>query len=161
MAASPPAAPPPGADTIAAPESEVTSPSSEAAAAPPVPTGPAGEALAAFEELRSRGRPLKALHAIRSAARAYPRETAVLRAYVRAAEENKSFGEAHRVAKRWAEFDRSTEARLTWARLERAIGNSPKALSILTAVLKADAGSQEANRLATLWSHDQRLAVNR
>jgi serine/threonine protein kinase len=132
-----------------------------AAPAAPAVTGPAGEALAAFEELRSRGRSLKALHVIRSAGKSHPRESAVLRAYVRAAEENKSFGEAHRVAKRWAEFDRSTEARLTWARLERKIGNSPKALSILSAVLKDDAESPEAHRLATLWSHDQRLAVNR
>jgi serine/threonine-protein kinase len=149
-------------EAVAEPDAEEAAPSApEAAPTQAASAGPAGEALAAFEELRTRGRPLKALHAIRGAAKSFPREAAVLRAYVRAAEENKSFGEAHRVAKRWAEFDRSTEARLTLARLERATGNSPKALAILSAVLKTDAESPEAHRLATLWSHDQRLAVNR
>ena len=91
----------------------------------------------------------------------FPREPAVLRAYVRAAEESKAFGEAHRVAVRWAEVDPSTDAKLTLARLERATGNAPKALALLDAVLKEDADSAEAHRLASLWSHEQRLASNR
>ena len=134
---------------------------SEAPPAGASATGAAGDALAAFETLRAHGRPLKALHAIRVAGKAFPREPAVLRAYVRAAEESKAFGEAHRVAVRWAQADSSSEAKLTLARLERAIGNAPKALAILDSVLKKDAKSAEAQRLATLWSHDQRLADNR
>jgi serine/threonine-protein kinase len=123
--------------------------------------GAVGQALAEFESLRAHGRPLKALHSIRLASRAFPREPAVLRAYVRAAEDSKAFGEAHRVAVRWAEVDHSSEAKLTLARLERATGNSPKAIALLEAVLKEDAASTEAHRLAALWSHEQRLAVNR
>ncbi len=130
-------------------------------ASAPNAEGAAGQALAEFESLRTHGRPLKALHAIRVAAHAFPRETAVLRAYVHAAEESKAFGEAHRVAVRWAQVDHSTEAKLTLARLERATGNSPKAMALLDAVLKEDADSPEAHRLASLWSHEQRLAVNR
>jgi len=124
-------------------------------------TGAAGEAVAAFEALLARGRPLKALHVIRAAAKTFPREPAVLRAYVHAAEETKAFGEAHRVAARWAQVDSSSEAKLSLARLERATGNAPRALAILDSVLKNDAKSAEAQRLATLWSHDQRLADNR
>jgi len=147
----------PAGDTESA-ASEESAPNSASA---PNGEGAAGPALAEFESLRTHGRPLKALHAIRVAARAFPREPAVLRAYVHAAEESKAFGEAHRVAVRWAQVDHSTEAKLTLARLERATGNSPKALALLDAVLKEDAASTEAHRLAALWSHEQRLAVNR
>jgi serine/threonine protein kinase len=147
----------PASDTASA-AGEESAPNSASA---PNAEGAVGQALAEFESLRTHGRPLKALHAIRVAAHAFPRETAVLRAYVHAAEESKAFGEAHRVAVRWAQVDHSTEAKLTLARLERATGNSPKAMALLDAVLKEDADSPEAHRLATLWSHEQRLAVNR
>jgi serine/threonine protein kinase len=136
---------------------EVAPPASDA----PSTSAPGAHALAAFEDLRAHGRPLKALHVIRGAARAFPGDSAVLRAYVHAAEESKAFGEARRAAARWAEVDSSSEAKLTLARLERATGNAPKALAILDSVLKGDAKSAEAHRLATLWSHDQRLADNR
>ncbi len=125
------------------------------------PGDAATHALAEFESLRAHGRPLKALHAIRVAARSFPRDPAILRAYVRAAEDSKAFGEAHRVAARWAEVDPSSEAKLTLARLERATGNSPKAMALLNAVLKEDADSAEGHRLLALWSHEQRLASNR
>jgi eukaryotic-like serine/threonine-protein kinase len=160
----------PAPSAAAAPPSEPTSnadagdetASDPATLAPSSPSADgAAQALSEFESLRAHGRPLKALHAIRGAARSFPREPSVLRAYVSAAEESKAFGEAHRVAVRWAQVDHSTEARLTLARLERATGNSPKALAILDSVLKDDAASTEAHRLATLWSHEQRLAINR
>jgi hypothetical protein len=125
------------------------------------PSTPAEVALARFEELSQKGRTLKALGHIRAAARTFSRDPAVLRAYVKAAEESKAFGEARKAAQRWAEVDKSTDARLTLARLERATGNAPKAFAILDAVLKSDAASPEAHRLATLWSRDQRLALNR
>jgi serine/threonine-protein kinase len=125
------------------------------------PGDAAAHALAEYESLRAHGRPLKALHTIRVAARSFPREPSILRAYVRAAEESKAFGEAHRVAQRWAQVDPSSEAKLALARLERATGNTPKALALLNAVLKEDADSAEAHRLQALWSHEQRLASNR
>jgi serine/threonine-protein kinase len=153
-------------------EAEATAASADAATAPvaatapgdaatPTPGDASTHALAEFEALQAHGRPLKALHAIRVAARSFPRDPAILRAYVRAAEESKAFGEAHRVAARWAEVDPSSEAKLTLARLERATGNSPKAMALLNGVLKEDADSAEAHRLLALWSHEQRLASNR
>jgi len=164
---------PNGADAPSGAEPKVataqnTEPSIDLDADAPAATAPAtadgdaaARALSEFESLRAHGRPLKALQVIRSAARAFPQEPAVLRAYVHAAEESKAFGEAHRVAVRWAEADPSTDAKLTLARLERATGNAPKALALLDAVLKEDADSAEAHRLASLWSHEQRLASNR
>ena len=165
-AATPPAAteepipaPAPVAVNETSDEGSDAAPSSEAAE--PEPSSPASALLARFEELHDKGRTLKALDLIRSAARTFPREPAVLRAYVQAAEESKAFGEARKAAQHWAEVDKSTDARLTLARLERATGNSPKAFAILDSVLKADESSPEAHRLAALWSRDQRLAVNR
>ena len=145
----------------AASATEADTDASETASGEPASEAtPAAAALARFEELRAKGRDLKALGVIRTAARAFPRDPAILKTYVQAAEASKAFGEAHKAAQRWAEIDRSTAARLTLARLERATGNSPKAFAILDSVLKADPESPEAHRLATLWSRDQRLAMN-
>ncbi|HEV8548162.1 MAG TPA: protein kinase [Polyangiaceae bacterium] len=152
------------ADASDAPEATKTAgaaASSGESASPADPASPAAEVLAHVEELRQKGRDLKALAAIRTAARTYPRDRAVLALYVRAAEESKAYGEAHKVALRWVEVDKSSNARLTLARLERATGNAPKAFAILESVLKSDPESTEAHRLVTLWSRDQRLAVNR
>jgi serine/threonine-protein kinase len=165
-ATKPPAAseePVPAPAPVAANEAsdEGSDAAASAEAVEPEPSSPASALLARFEELHDKGRTLKALGLIRSAARTFPREPAVLRAYVKAAEESKAFGEARKAAQHWAEVDKSTDARLTLARLERATGNSPKAFAILDSVLKADESSEEAHRLAALWSRDQRLAVNR
>jgi len=141
-------------------EPEALGSNEPASAEPESENTPAAAALARFEELRNKGRELKALGVIRTAARTFPRDPAVLQAYVQAAEASKAFGEALKAAQRWAEIDHSTAARLTLARLERATGNSPKAFAILDSVLKADPESSEAHRLAVLWSRDQRLALN-
>jgi tetratricopeptide (TPR) repeat protein len=114
-------------------------------------------ALAEVAELDQRGRHLKALHAIRKAAKEFPSEPEVLKIYVAKAQESKAWGEARRAALAWVKADASSEARLGLARLERATGNSEKALALLQAVMKADK-SPEAERLFASWSHDQRLA---
>jgi serine/threonine-protein kinase len=144
-------------DSVAASDEEIA----PASSAPEASSEAATHALAEFKTLSEKGRKLKALAGIRVAARSFPRDPAVLKAYVQAAEGSKAFGEAHRAAERWVEVDQSSAARLTLARLERATGNSPKALAILDSVLKADPESPEAHRLATLWSRGDRLALNR
>ncbi|HEX6273647.1 MAG TPA: protein kinase, partial [Polyangiaceae bacterium] len=123
--------------------------------------GPAAQALAEFEGLRANGRALKALHVIRKAAAELPREPAVLRAYVRAAQESKAWGEARRAALRWVELDPSTEARLALARLERATGNTARAFALLTQLEREDPKSDEVRRLLALLPTDQKLALNR
>jgi serine/threonine protein kinase len=132
------------------------------AAVPEAPKdGPAARALAEFETLRANGRTLKALHAIRKAAAELPREPAILRAYARAAQESKAWGEARRAALRWVEVEPSTEARLTLARLERATGNTARALALLTQLEREDPKSEEVRRLLALLPTDQKLALNR
>ncbi|HVR20320.1 MAG TPA: protein kinase, partial [Polyangiaceae bacterium] len=132
----------------------------EAAPEPPK-SGPAEQALAEFESLRANGRSLKALHAIRKAAAEFPREPAVLRAHARAAQESKAWGEARRAAARWVEVDPSTEARLSLARLERATGNTARALALVTQLEREDPKSEEVRRLLALLPADQKLALNR
>jgi serine/threonine-protein kinase len=149
----PVAAPPaPAAEPVPeAPASEPSAPASE----------PAKKALAEFEALTKDGRALKALHAIRKAASAFPSEPAILRAYARAAQDSKAWGEARRAAARWVEVDPSTEARLSLARLERATGNTARALALLTQLQKEDPKSDEVRRLLSLLPSDQKLALNR
>jgi serine/threonine-protein kinase len=169
-AAAAPAAVPPSIPTFAE-DSEVESERANGTEpAPPVPAeaaptpaadGPAAKALAEFEELRNNGRPLKALHVIRNAAKEFPADPAVLRAYVKAAEGSKAWGEARRAAARWVKLEATSEARLSLARLERATGNTQKALVLVESVLKDEPGSEEARRLNAAWSHEQRFALNR
>jgi eukaryotic-like serine/threonine-protein kinase len=142
---------PPAADAKTAAETEPAGPSESAA----------GKVLAEFESLQQNGRSLKALHVIRDAAKTFPREAAVLRAYVKAAEGTKAWGEARRAAARWVKLEATSEARLSLARLERATGNTQKALALVESVLKDEPGSEEARRLGAAWSHEQRFALNR
>ena len=142
-----------------APSAETTEPAASPRAKP---TNPAVEkALAEITGLREKGRTLKALHAVRGALKASPREPALLKALAQAAQESKAWGEARRAAAQWVAVEPSSEARLTLARLERATGNTEKGLALARAVSKDDAGSEEARRLIQAWSHDQRVALNR
>jgi serine/threonine-protein kinase len=151
----PAAAPPPPSEASesppAAPAAEPIAPKSE----------PAVRALAEFEALRANGRTLKALHAIRKAAAAHPGDPAILRAHARAAQESKAWGEARRAALRWVEADPSTEARLSLARLERATGNTARALALLEQLKREDPKSDEVRRLLSLLPSEQKLAMNR
>ncbi len=131
-------------------------PAAGTSAAAPSPDAQA--ALAEFRDLTARGRTLKALHVIRTAAKALPREPVILEAYAGAARESKAWGEARRAAAAWVKVNPSNEARVTLARLERANGNPEKALALLKAVVEGDEKSPEAERLLASWSHDQRLA---
>ncbi|HEX6766316.1 MAG TPA: protein kinase, partial [Polyangiaceae bacterium] len=149
-----PAATPPAPDAEPEPEAPSTAPQAPA-------NEPAQKALAEFEALTKDGRALKALHAIRKAASAFPSEPAILRAYARAAQDSKAWGEARRAAARWVEVDPSTEARLSLARLERAIGNTARALALLTQLQQEDPKSEEVRRLLSLLPSDQKLALNR
>jgi eukaryotic-like serine/threonine-protein kinase len=152
-AANEPAAP------VAEPASSPVPPSDATPLEPARDLPPAvAAALAEVSDLEGRGRPLKALHAIRQAAKAFPREPEVLRVYVAKAQASKAWGEARRAALSWVKADaKSADAKLTLARMERATGNSEKALSLLASVMKSDP-SPEAERLYSAWSGDQRLA---
>jgi len=171
VAASAPAVPTFGEDTEAAAQA----PTVAAAAAPVEPVAPsnaaagvaepsvemspgARAALSEFEGLKARGRDLKALAVIRQAAKSFPREPLVLRAYVVAAEESKAWGEARRAAAAWVKVSDTTDARLSLARLERATGNTERAYALVQGVLAGDGKSPEAERLLAAWSKDQRLA---
>jgi serine/threonine-protein kinase len=136
----------------------VETPASSAVASEPEMSEGARAALSEFEGLTARGRNLKALHVIRQAARAFPREPRILSVYVAAAEQSKAWGEARRAAVEWVKASDTNDARLTLARLERATGNSEKAYALVQGVLAGDGKSPEAERLLASWSREQRLA---
>ena len=158
-------APPTAAAEAPASDDEAPAPASEEAAPEQAPSPaaetPAGKALAEFEELSKNGRPLKALHVIRGAVQKFPQEPVLLRAYVKAAEGSKAWGEARRAAERWVKVEATSESRLSLARLERATGNLEKAVRLVEAVAKDDPSSDDAKKLKAAWSHEQRFALNR
>jgi serine/threonine protein kinase len=103
---------------------------------------------------------LKALHLLRKAGEEYPRDGRVLEAWIAAAEELKGWGEARKVARRWAEVDPSVTSRLALARLERATGNRARAITILRALATESPNSNEIRELLALYSGGERLALN-
>jgi serine/threonine-protein kinase len=148
-------------EQVPAPAETLTPPSVPAAGNEMQASEAARSVLAEFDALRASGRSLKALHLVRRAASDLPREPALLRAYTRAAQETKAWGEARRAAARWVEVEPSTEARLSLARLERATGNTARAFALLTQLEREDPKSEEVRRLLALLPADQKLALNR
>lgn len=79
-------------------------------------------------DMMSAGSKIKGFNALRRLGKKNPEVPSVLQAWSYAAVQMKAWGEAHRVAKRWAKVDPSVDARLHLARLERATGRgNPRA----------------------------------
>jgi hypothetical protein len=144
--------------------SKATEGSGESEDAAPVTPEPARDpkaeaAIAEFDALWARGSKLKALKQIRAAARAFPKDPAVLRSYVLATRHTKAWGEAHRVAESWVKADPSFEARFELARLERAAGHRGRALSMLRSLEKEQPESEAVKKELLIFGVDQRLAL--
>jgi serine/threonine protein kinase len=89
----------------------------------------------------------KALALLRDLGRRYPHDARVLRAWSSAALALDAWGEALRVAQRWAAVDDAPQARLEVARLERATGQIGKAAATLSSVLEDHPDFEPARRM--------------
>jgi hypothetical protein len=107
----------------------------------------ANPALAKADELWEKGAKIRALGVLRRAARKSPSDAAVHQALAGRAEETGAWGEAVKAARRWAELEKSSEARLSLARLERATGHKERALALIEGVIKDDPASPDAKTL--------------
>jgi serine/threonine-protein kinase len=126
--------------------------SAEADGAAPAPEGDdVASALAEAKALSDKGRDLRALELLRRAARQHKNSPAVLESLIRALQKNRSWGEALRFARRRVELDKSSEARLDLARLERATGHRERAVALLTPLADdASTGGQARELLRSL-----------
>jgi tetratricopeptide (TPR) repeat protein len=120
-----------------------------------------GERLSRAEELIQQGHRLKGYHQIRALGMRHGQEGRVLKAWCQAAVALRQWGEAYKVAERWAATERSTESRLELARMERALGNRSQAIRIVNDALKSDPESEPAQKLlASLRQGPSRVARN-
>jgi hypothetical protein len=148
-------------EALPAKAAEGSADADDSAPSAPVPArDPKAEAaVAEFDALWARGSKLKALKEIRAAARAFPKDPAVLRSYVVATRHTKAWGEALRVAENWVKADPSFEARFELARLERATGHRGRALSMLRNLEKEQPESEALKKELLIFGGDQRLAL--
>jgi hypothetical protein len=119
----------------------------------------ANPALAKADELWEKGAKIRALGVLRRAARKSPNDAALFQALAGRAEETAAWGEAVKAARRWAELDKSSAARLSLARLERATGHKERALALIEGVIKDDPASPDAKTLLAEM-RGQKLALS-
>ena len=125
------------------PEIEIKAPE----LAEPTNEAPQHPMLVRADELWERGAKIRALALLRRAARKAPSDAKVHRALAERAEQTGAWGEAVKAARRWAELEPSSEARLALARLERATGHKERALALIQGVIKDDPTSPDAKTL--------------
>jgi len=122
----------------------------------------AGEAaIAEAHELSAKGNQLKALNVLRRAAKASPNDANVLSELARAAERDRSWGEAVHTARLLVEVDPSTESKLSLARLERKTGHRARALELVRSVLNLKPDSPEALAMLGQLGAGERVALQK
>jgi eukaryotic-like serine/threonine-protein kinase len=99
------------------------------------------------DALWDKGAKLRALALLKHAAKKTPGDAGVQKALVARAEQMREWGEAVKAARRWAQLDPSSEARLSLARLERATGHKERAVALVEGVMKEDPSSPDAKTL--------------
>ena len=147
------ASPSGGAETAqATPAAEAAEPSIDA---------DAEQAVTEAHELVARGNTLKALNVLRSAAKKSPNDPKLLAALASAAEHDRAWGEAVRVARKLVAADPSVESKLELARLERKTGHRPRALEIVRSLVKDNPDSAEAQAMLALLGGSARVAMEK
>jgi serine/threonine-protein kinase len=121
--------------------------SDEESGAPDALQDPLAVELERLETLMKKGREVRALHALRELGQVHPNEPAVLQAWTVAAARTKSWGEALRVSRQWAEIDGSPEAQLYLARMLRVAGDKDAVVATLTRLLEVHPECDEARML--------------
>jgi len=134
----------------------------EPTASAKVENSAAGEAaIAEAHELTAKGNKLKALNVLRRAAKNSPSDANVLEELARAAEQDRSWGEAVHTARLLVEVDPSAESKLSLARLERKTGHRARALELVRSVLNDNPDSPEAHAMLGQLGVGERVALQK
>jgi len=134
----------------------------ELAASPKGDSSAAAEAaIAEAHELVAKGNQLKALNVLRRAAKSSPGDAKLLDELARAAEQDRSWGEAVRTARLLVEVDPSAESKLSLARLERKTGHRARALELVRSVLNESPDSPEAQAMLGQLGAVERVALQK
>jgi serine/threonine protein kinase len=106
-------------------------------------TGPEAE-LERVSYWLENGQPSRALRAARRLGNQYPENASIMAVWQQAALQTKAWGEARSVAEQRARFDKSEDALMSLARLQRATGQNDSAKLTLQRLVKAYPNSEEA-----------------
>ena len=116
------------------------------------------ELLAKAAELMQSGKKVKAFNEYRKIGRKHRKDARALKAWSEVAAQMKGYGEALRVAKQWANVDKSVEARIHLAAMQRKVGKREDAIKTLNALLQERPGLEEARSMLKSLSPEPRLA---
>ncbi|MFO0566082.1 MAG: protein kinase [Polyangiaceae bacterium] len=114
--------------------------------------------LAKAAEYRQAGKKVKALNEYRKIGKKNRKDARALKAWSEAAAQMKGYGEALRVAQRWANLDKSVEARLFLSNMQRKVGKREAAIKTLNALLQERPGCEEARSMLKTLSPEPRVA---
>ena len=114
--------------------------------------------LAKAGELMQSGKKVKAFNEYRKIGKKHGKDPRALKAWSEAAAQMKGYGEALRVAKRWAGVDKSIEARIFLASMQKKVGKREDAIKTLNALLQERPGCQEARSMLKGLSPEARVA---
>jgi Flp pilus assembly protein TadD len=116
----------------------------------PAPS-PDDERLGIAKSYMAQGREIAALSVYRKLGATYPENSEVLAGWSKAAAKTKGWGEALRVAIRWASTDQSSEAQLHLAKTQKRVGQKYAAIATLGRLLEREPGNVEAQKLLQNW----------
>ena len=114
--------------------------------------------LAQAAELMQSGKKVKAFNAYRKIGKKHRKDARALKTWSEVAAQMKSYGEALRVARQWAKVDKSVEARMHLASMERKAGKRDDAIKTLNSLLQERPGLEEARVMLKSMSPEPRLA---
>ncbi|MCA9591999.1 MAG: serine/threonine protein kinase [Myxococcales bacterium] len=150
------------ADQADAPEQAEPEQKTAEFAAEPVSETPASEEIESkiteAQDMMKNGQKVKGFNQLRRLGKNHRKDKRVLEAWCTAAIQMKGWGEAYRVARQWASVDRSPEARIQLARMERAVGKREHAIHTLTALLQERPGHEEARHMLRSLTGDAKVA---
>ena len=121
----------------------------------------AESAISEAHRLVEAGNKLKALNVLRTAAKKSPNDAKLLQELTTAAEQDRAWGEAVRVARRLVVVDPSVESKLELARLERKTGHRARALELVRKVVKENPDSAEAQAMLSHLGGGERVALQK
>ena len=121
----------------------------------------ASSAIEEAHKLVAAGNKLKALNVLRHASKKAPSDAQLLQELVAAAEQDRSWGEALRIARRLVIIDPSLDTKLELARLERKTGHRPQALALVRGILKETPDSPEARAMLSHLGGAERVALQK
>ncbi|HEX2881540.1 MAG TPA: protein kinase, partial [Polyangiaceae bacterium] len=112
-----------------------------------LPEDPIQSAIVQARAYSKQGREIAALGVYRKLGQRYPQNPIILQAWSTSAAETQGWGEALRVAMRWAAIDSSPSAQLHLARTQRRVGQRTGAISTLQRLLQAEPNNSQATAL--------------